>query len=354
MDILMQTTVREFYKQRAGFFMVVILCGFGFMTPREHFGIAVFFLTSSPLNFGAFSTLYVGLVWFFWNHLWKSRAYSFIYLLRLLPLRTRLVELICIAVGLLLPLILYFIWIFFVAAQLSLWNSLLTRSVFLLLWTGTLVAAGNYRLTHPNTSYTKRTVRSFLKRKRPVSMPLWTIEWLFRERGLTLLLTKLGSSLTIAATLWYYSTDEFDLRLPAVGLSFAALANLGISYETYRWRVEAWSWSRTLPLKRRQRVLDIVFTHFLLLIPELFVITRYGLSELEVVDLIQLFFFIWSILISYHGLLSFFNLPFENSLKRLFFPYIVLTILIMYQIPLYFLTIILFSIGLRYIYAGVR
>ena len=185
-------------------------------------------------------------------------------------------------------------------------------------------------------------------------MLLWTIEWLFRERGLTLLLTKLGSSLAIAATLWYYSTDEFDLRLPAVGLSFAALANLGISYETYRWRVEAWSWSRTLPLKRRQRVLDIVFTHFLLLIPELFVITRYGLSELEVIDLIQLFFFTCSILISYHGLLSFFNLPLENSLKRLFFPYIVLTILIMYQIPLYFLTIILFSIGLRYIYAGVR
>lgn len=336
MNTLFKATVREFYRQRAGFFLAVLLLAFGFLSAREHLGIALFFLTDR-LGMG-----YLALIWglyalmtqVFRNTLWASPEYRFVYNTRLVPLPQRLAWLGGISAGLMAPALLYGVWIIRVAVSEDLFYRSLPVFAIWALTIAALTASSDRQLRNQDTALIKKKIPVALRFRRPASPVFWTIEWLIREKGLTLLLCKSGAALFTVATMLYYGTDEYDIRLPAVGLSMAVLANIGLSYEIFIWESETWLWQRSLPVPFRERCLRIVLLHFILLAPDFLLAARYGYPLLNFAGLLQLYALQLGFLLWYHSTLYKKKELVEESLGVVFRMFIALTLLILYKVPL--------------------
>src|SRR5690606_9235316 len=173
-----------------------------------------------------------------------------------------------------------------------------------------------------------------LNMKRPVSFLYWTMEWLVRKRTLTLLITKSASAVLIAGVMLYYQTDEYDLRLPALGLILSTLLNTGLSAEVYTWQNQTWLWLRSLPIAPQKQILRIIHLHFLILVPELILTWRYGWTSLSGWEMMQLNLLSLSLILLVHSLFYRFNRPFEEMIQLLFWLFIGLTIVIMYKVSI--------------------
>jgi hypothetical protein len=256
MRTLMISTVSAFFRQRAGMFFVVLGVLFGFLSGREHHAFAVFFLT------GSFGMWYLFGIWLlyalicvqFLMQVWKLPEYTFIYHCRMWPGFKRLIRFTILGLGFLQPILFYGIYLISIAIQDQVTDRVWPIFIFYLILTCVIAAAAEWRIRKP-VLYVARNSSPLivLPFKRPGSWIYWTMEWLFRERGITMLMGKLGAILVSVGTMLYYSTDQYDIRLPAVGLSFAYMLNLGISYEFFKWETNIWLWGRSLPFSQRNR-----------------------------------------------------------------------------------------------------
>ncbi|SKB93216.1 hypothetical protein [Dyadobacter psychrophilus] len=334
MKTLLLVTVTEFFKQRAGMFFVLLALLFGFLSGAEHHAFAVFFLTASN------GMLYLGAIWLaysilctqFLTKLWKNADYTFIYNTRLWPLPLRVLRFSLLAIGFLQPLIYYGVYLIAVAVQDKLLSGLLPIFPYYLLLIITIGMAAEWRIRNPQF-FIEKSKKRFFKWpfKRFNSWTWWSLEWLFQEKGVTLLAGKIGAMLFTLGTLLYYSTDQYDLRLPAVGLSLAYLLNIGISFELYKWESETWLWGRSLPVSRWRRIRRIFLIHAIIIIPETLVSVRNG--ALSLFEIMQLYILGLSVLVTAHlffykkeGLL-------EECMQAFLFGFIGLTLLILYKIP---------------------
>jgi hypothetical protein len=331
----MLSTVAEFFRQRAGLFFVLLAVLFGFLRSAEHYAFAVFFLTGSK------GMLYLGVVWLaytllcaqFLSRLWQRQEYAFIYAARLWNPSVRMFRFVLMAVGLLQPLFYYGIYLVAIAIQDKLVAGLWPIIPYYVGLITLIALTAEWRIRSPQVFVeTKNSQLIKWPFKRKASLTLWSIEWLFREKGVTLLAGKLGAILVTLGTLLYYSTDDYDIRLPAVGLSLAYLLNMGISYELYKWESETWLWGRSLPVSRARRMVRILLIHAIIIIPETLTGIRNG--ALTFLETIQLYALGLSILVAVHlffykkrGLL-------EDSMQTALFGFIGLTLLILYKIPI--------------------
>ncbi|QRR03860.1 hypothetical protein [Dyadobacter sandarakinus] len=333
MKVLVTATVREFFRQKSGFFFVVLGIVFGFLRAQEHQALAIFFLTD------AFGIFYLAGVWLaytlfcaqFVNQLWLRQEYAFMYQAGLLPSTVQWARLAGAAFGLLMPVFLYGIYLLLTAFAHAHFRSLGLVAACWVAMLGILTAAVKYRLGHPHRVMEKRDGRSKLPFQRPASWPAWTIEWLFLEKGVTLLLGKLGAMLVCSATMLYYATDTYDLRLPAVGMALAYLLNAGISFEVFKWEQEVWLWTRSLPVAAYTRFFRVVLVHAALILPESLMMLRS--EKLVFTEICQLYLLGLGGLVLLHlffykkrGLL-------EDCLPTILFAFIAATLLIMYHIP---------------------
>jgi len=335
MKTLLLATVTEFFKQRAGMFFVLLALLFGFLSGAEHHAFAVFFLTASN------GMMYLGAIWLaytlmcmqFLTTLWKHPEYTFIYHARLWPLPLRSLRFALLAIGFLQPLIYYGVYLMAVAFQDKISAGLWPVFPFYLLMISMLGAAAEWRIRNPQFFAVENNKRVFKwPFKRFNSWIWWSLEWLFQEKGVTLLAGKLGAILFTSGTLLYYSTDQYDLRLPAVGLSLAYLLNIGISFELYKWESEVWLWGRSLPVSKWQRIGRIFLIHAIIIVPETLVSVRNG--ALTLFEIGQIYILGLSVLVAVHlffykkeGLL-------EECMQVLLFGFIGLTLLILYKIPI--------------------
>ncbi|GGB89596.1 hypothetical protein [Dyadobacter sediminis] len=343
MKALVLSTVSEFFRKRAGLFLVLIGILFGFLRGEEHHAFAVFFLTAS------FGKLYLFLIWLFYAlfcmqsllQQLQQPEYGFIYLTRLWPVPVRIYRFTVIAFGLLQPVLYYGVYLIVIAVQdkilPSIWPVLLFYPALALL----VAVSLEWKIRQP-AAFIKRKSNSIVKLpfKRPVSLTYWKLEWLLKEKGITLLIGKAGSVLVTFGTLLYFSTGDYDLRLPAIGMSFAYLLNTGISYEIYQWESEIWMWGRTLPASVFMQIRQIVKIHAMIILPETLILLRDGL--LTFYQIVQLYMLGLSLIFLLH--LFFYKkegIP-EDSAKTVFLGFILLTLLILYKIPVLMMAGMLF------------
>jgi hypothetical protein len=335
MKMLLISTVSAFFRQRAGTFLVLLGVLFGFLSANEHHAFAVFFLT------GTYGMLSLFVIWLIYSLLcvqflvntWKLPEYTFIFHARTwaAPIRAR--RFAVQALGFLQPLLYYGIYLLIVAIQDKLLIRLRPIIPFYVVLMLILALAAEWRIRTP-VLYVPIKGKSMIKWpfRRPVSWLYWSMEWLVRERGITLLVGKLGAMLVTAGTMLYYSTGGYDIRMPAVGMSLAYLLNLGLSLELYRWEGEIWLWGRSLPVPAWKRWGRVVTAHIVLIVPETLVMLRSG--ALSLAEVAQLYLLGLTILIVSHlYLYKRAGLP-ENAMQVFLFGFVGLTLLILYKIPL--------------------
>lgn len=353
MKTLLISTVREFFRQRAGFFLVAIFLIFGFLTSREHYAFALFFLTDD------WGMVILFLVWGTYTLLcaqfiarqWLRPQYVFLHNVRLWPVGKRIYRLFLMALGFIQPLLFYGIYVLSIARQEKILGHSWPLFVYWPLLCLGLVAVTGWRLRNPDVASSARQSGLRLPFKRPANMIFWTLEWLLRERGLTLLLTKLGTILFVTATLVYDSTGDYDLRLPALGFTLAYLMNIGLSQELYDWENRVWLWGKSLPISRRKRFFNAVILHVLLILPETFIAVRGDtMGSLSAWEWVQIFGLGLACLLLHHARLYRPNYDPEKSSQSLLVGYLILTFLILYSVPVWGLSVVLFgwAIGLWY------
>lgn len=334
MKVLFTATVREFFRQRAGMFFVIIAIMFGFLSGREHKAIAGFLLTDH------FGMVYLFAIWILYTmfcghfilNLWKQPSYHFVFHARLWPQSKRLGRFFLLALGFLQPLIYYGIFMFTVALQEDVLSRLWTILIFYFVLNTLLVLCAEWRVRHPVLVVEKKQTAGILQIRRPVSWIYWSIEWLFRERGVTVLICKTGSAIAFMCTLIYYSTDVYDLRLPAIGLSLGYLLNIGLSYELFQWESAVWLWNRSLPISVTRRFGRALLIHALIILPETLALLRY--QVLSLVEGMQLYGLGLSCIMLFHTYLYKKNGLLENTMQPVLLGFIGLTLLILYKIPI--------------------
>ncbi|HEV7379347.1 MAG TPA: hypothetical protein VGN64_06105 [Dyadobacter sp.] len=333
MKTLFQSTVAEFFRQRSGMFFVVIAVLFGFLSGREHYAFAVFFLTDQ------FGILYLLAIWvaytLFCGHflinLWRQPEYHFIYHTRLWGRVERLIKFSWIGAGFLQPLLFYGIYIFCIAYQNGLLVSYWPVPVYFILLCLLLSAFASWRVHHPDLIVAHQKKINLVKFPRPVNWLWWSVEWLFREKGVTVLLCKAGAAVVFVCTLLYYGTDDYDLRLPAIGLSLGYLLNIGLSWEIFQWENVIWMWGRSLPLSTSRRWLRVIAVHALIILPETLICLRYDV--ITFVEMVQLYALGLSLLLLFHTRLYKKSGLLEDAMQPAFAGFVILTLLIMYKIP---------------------
>lgn len=339
MKMLLISTVSAFFRQRAGTFLVLLGVLFGFLSANEHHAFAVFFLT------GTYGMLSLFVIWLIYSLLcaqflvntWKLSEYTFVFHARTWPTFIRARRFAVQALGFLQPILYYGIYLLFIAIQDKLLGRLWPVIPFYIVLTLMLALTAEWRIRKP-VLYVPVKGRSFIKWPfpRPALWLYWSMEWLVRERGVTLLVGKLGAMLVAAGTMLYYSTGEYDIRMPAVGLSLAYLLNLGLSLELYQWEGEIWLWGRSLPVPVWKRWGRVVTAHIVLIVPETLVVLRSG--ALGLAEVAQLYMLGLTILIVSHlYLYKRAGLP-ENAMQVFLFGFVGLTLLILYKIPLLLLS----------------
>lgn len=334
MRAIFQSTVSEFYRQRAGMFFVLLGLLFGFMSGNEHHAFATFFMTDR------FGMVYLLAIWIgytafciqFLLNLWKQPDYHFVYHTRLWEPRQRYTRFGLLALGFLQPILYYGVYMCIIAVQ----DNRLTRIgpifVFYLLLITVFIASFEWRIRRPRLFVAKKLSVGGSKIPRPKSWIYWTIEWLIREKGVTLLVSKLGTALIFTCTLLYYVTGDYDLRLPAIGLSLGYLLNIGLSYEIYDWESRIWVWGRSLPISVPRRFGRIILIHALILLPETLICFRYHL--LSFWEISMLYSLGLSIVLLFHTYLYKKNGLMEDTMKPVLFGFVVLTLLILYKTPI--------------------
>lgn len=346
MKTLLISTVREFFRQRAGFFLVAIFLLFGFLTSREHYAFALFFLKDEwgmIILFGLWGT-YTLLCAQFIARQWQRPAYVFLHSVRLWPPVKRFFRLFLMALGFIQPLLFYGVYVLSIARQENILGDSWPMFMYWPLLCIGLVAVTEWRLHRPDVASSARKSSMNLPFKRPTSMVFWTLEWLLRERGLTLLLTKLGAILFVTATLVYDSTGDYDLRLPTLGFTLAYLMNVGLSQELFDWENRVWLWGKSLPVSRGKRFLNVIILHAILMLPETFVAVRGDTrGSVSAWEWVQVFGLGLACLILHHVRLYGKNYDPEKSSQSLLVGYLILTFLILYSVPVWGLSLVLFG-----------
>ncbi|NIJ53186.1 hypothetical protein [Dyadobacter arcticus] len=335
MKTLMLSTVSAFFRQRAGMFFVFLGILFGFLSGAEHHAFAVFFLT------GSYGMAYLFGIWLAYTILcaqfliqtWKLPTYTFVYNARIWPAEIRLIRFALLALGFLQPILFYGIYLISISVQDKILSRLWPVIPFYLFFIFSIAFIAEWRVRNP-VLYVAKTNNSFFKSPfpRPVSWLYWAIEWMFREKGITMLAGKLGAVLVSVGTMLYYSTDNYDIRLPAVGLSLAYMLNLGISYEFFKWESQVWLWGRSMPVSNARRFLRILAFHAIIILPETLAAMRNG--PLNFVEIIQLYLLGLALITLSHLFFYRKNGIQEDSMGAYLFGFIGLTLLILYKIPL--------------------
>ncbi len=343
MKTLLLSTVREFFRQRAGFFLVFIFLVFGFLTSREHYAFALFFLTDE-WGMVALFVLWSGYMLLcaqFISHQFTQPEYVFLHQARLWPMPKRIYRLALMALGFIQPLLYYGIYVIAMAIQDKILVKTIPLFIFWLLLSAGLVAVAEWRLHHPDIATSTRQSGWKLPFRRPSSLVFWILEWLVRERGLTLLLSKIGAMLFILATLVYDRTGTYDLRLPAIGFSLAYLMNSGLSNELYHWESEVWLWGRSLPAATSKRFFRAILLHAILLVPETLFALRNGGNQLSIWEWGLLYFLGLACLMLHHSRLYRITTQAEETGLPHFVGFILVTLLILYGVPVWGLGLVL-------------
>ena len=332
MKTILVSTVSEFFKQRAGMFFVLIGILFGFLSGNEHHAFAAFFLTDK------FGMLYLLIAWLLYTlfcihfllNLWKQQVYGFVYFTRLWSNGKRFYRFTLLALGFIQPLIYYGIYLISIAVQDKLLNRIWPIFIFYGFLSLTIVASAEWRIRNPHLFVNKKQVLS--KFPRPVSWIYWSLEWIIREKGITLLVCKTGSAIVFVGTLLYYGTDSsYDLRLPAIGLSLGYLLNIGLSYELFQWESSVWLWNRSLPISINRRFMRTLILHMIIILPETLIVFRYNVLTFS--ETAQLYSLGLAILMLFHTYLYKRNGLLEDTIQAVLIGFVLLTLLVLYKIP---------------------
>jgi len=339
--ILLEVFVVSYYRLNVGFFLLIVLLGFGFMRGSDHWMLAQFFV-ARPENLyipAILYALYQLKIVLFINGRVHLRENSFLDQWELLPFRQRINSIFKAAFLLNVPAMAYMLFIATCGLFFQAWNAAVLIMTYVLLFQGIATILGHCSLRR--IPYEHRYSYLFYQVNRITSRKLWMTfaEWLIREEPVLLLLTKILSVLLLTFGLVVFEQSDFDDRFLNFTMLNVFIPTGIFTFHYIKFDTQILSWKRNLPVPMYQRFLEQMLSLLPLMIPELILLINWPLSEHTLFDKFTLFFYGFS----FTSLLLNFQWKKNLSLSKLSFY--------LFWIYIAFIFIILFGVH-RWIVLG--
>lgn len=345
--LLNKILAKEFYRLNAGFFFLIGILTFGFMSEVEHKAIAQFFV-SSPYVL----SIPVG-IWTIYN--FKILNFNSLQLTRFenqivfnLAFLSFGQQVLCIGICIvlqLLPAVLYSIFLLYIAWSLAAHQSIMIIFIAMtVLWLSstTLIIR---QLHKPHQEKKISFIKRLLDYQYPKPVIQFYIEWLLRRDPVMLAGTKLFTGLFVFGICVLYVSEKYDWRLMAMATTICAAANLLILFQIRNFEHTHISWMKNLPLSMAKKfgLFLIVFT--ILVLPETAVLLKYFPDHLSFYLLLLNILYTVSIVTFFFGLLHIKSMTPENFTKKSFWIFITLILLILFKVPLILMSLSNFITG---------
>lgn len=318
--VLIRTIVKEFYKENAGFLLIVMGLGFGFLKTPQHVDIASA-LALQPIYYLVPMVLWI---------LYALKTINFIYRVKRLPQNWFLTDVnalkaaklkahaIYIEILLLAPILSYALFMTFIAVDLGQITSTIILIVanFLIL----MVSAHFFyqRLIQPIDSSISTSFKSWT-RFLPKSFSFLLIHHLAYRHGTTFVLTKLFSIAIILGATSLFNIEGVDLRLLALGILLSSAINANFSFKYIEFESTSLSLYRNLPVSRLNMFGKSIITYIILSVPEFLVLFGNNLSQVNAFDLVKMAFLIPIISVLYQAIIKAQQINLEHFTKYAFF-----------------------------------
>ena len=334
-QVLVRTLVKEFYRANTGFFLLVLLLGFGFLKTPEHEAIA------SAL---AFNPIYYLVPLGLWT-LYAVKTLSFCFTAKRQPANWFLTDLNLLVASKRKPLILYIQYLLlapifgysaflaFTAFQQGQTNSALlviAGNAIILLVSGHLLHGKLIQPTDSNTNSRFRNWTSLLPRR----YSMYFVHHLFQRHGLPLIVNKLFSIAIILGATAIFQVEGIDFRYLALGMLITSAINAGLSFKHQEFESHSMKIFRNLPTSNLSLFGKDAVTYLLLSLPEIIVLFGNNVLDVSAFQLIQIGLLLPVLLILHRTIMLTSTKGMEQFIKYIFFTTAILFFVIMGHVNL--------------------
>ncbi|HEY9048727.1 MAG TPA: hypothetical protein VIN08_22635 [Ohtaekwangia sp.] len=340
--------VREFYRQNASFFLLVVGIAGGFMRGQDHIALAESFI-SSPLMILIPATvwaIYTFKVINFNKEVLRRGENEFLFVFRLLPAKDQYSTLIATLNNQLMPATGYGVLLVLIALKNNRPESAAIVIVTLLLLM--LFAAWQlyYSLHHPDLEKKVSGIKRWFDKTFHKPYAIFFTEWILRRQAWLLIGTKVFSTAILLAVCYLYTDEPYDHRLLGMGVVIIATAHLALlgtlhEFENYHFAV-----LRQLPLRFSQRVLYTSGTLLPSVILEIGLLITYFPKNLSLPILLQSILLFFAMILFIYSTLYIHNWMQKRWDRRIFILMMTLIVLILFAVPLWVLAVLLAAAGL--------
>lgn len=340
--VLIASLVKEFYKANTGFFLIVLLLGFGFLKIPQHVDLASF-LASMPIYYGVVFILfglYAVKTQNFCSQQKKLASNFWLSYLILVPNRNRKLLMLAISFQLLFPVMGYLGFLCLIAFKLKLWFSaglLLISSAFILILHAWILER---KLIKSEDSNLQTSFKNWLNML-PKPFSALFIHHLLNRQSLILLGAKMVSIVVVIGSIEIYLLEESDFRYLVLGLLMAASINSILCFHYKEYLKKDLLLFRNLPISTTQLFTKISVTYFLLLVPEIAIFLLNLSIEVSVLLLLKFSLLPLSLLLFYHAICSLKEVNMESYMRLIFFISAFLFFVILGRVEPLFITSVL-------------
>lgn len=287
--VLIRTLVKEFYKENAGFLLVVLGLGFGFLKTPQHIDIA------SALAFQPIYYLVPLVLWI----LYTLKTLSFCKTAKRLPSNWFLTELntlkstqrkpliIYLQILLLAPTLGYSAFLTYMALELGQWESALA----VIIGNGMILLVSAHFLHQTLTKPIDVSVSARLSNWAnwlPRGYSMLFIHHLFQRQGLSLIFTKLFSIGVIIGATLIFQVESTDLRYLALGVLLSSGINASFTFKHTIFERQYLKIFKNLPISRTTTFFKDTITYLVLALPEALVLFGNNLNDVSILTLFKL------------------------------------------------------------------
>jgi hypothetical protein len=333
--VLSKVFVTQYYRLNVGFFLLIITLAFGFMSGVEHRALAEFF-TSSPILAlipVAIWIIYALKVISFNKQQLQLDQNRFVRELTFLSDRTQYSALFTAGFGQFFPAVLYALFIMLVGIQNEryLESSIIAASQFLLL--GLVTFFLKTKLQKLDNEIKISGVKKFFDEQFQKPLLQFYVEHLSRKQPLAFVSTKIFSGALLLGVTELYRHDTYDVRLIAMGVTFAFAANFTLLTHLHRFENQEFNLLRNLPLSIAKRIVTYTLVMVTICAPECIVILKNFPAQLAFSHVIGLLLFSFSTMLLLYALL-FLKIKPDNVSRAIFSVMIIWILLILFSLPI--------------------
>lgn len=348
--VINRVIVVEFYRQNAAFFALIFLVSFGFIKFSEHIALGSFLVSNPP------TLIYLFILWLayaikvvlFTLPTINKRENHFIEAFFLLPHAIKVISAFVSSFLLLLPILVYAIFLIFLALLDN--NHVSAIILVLALIIFTVAISWLFYLKLSRLPHEKVFFRFKILKKYYTPSILFYIAYILRAEIVLLVFTKFYSCALIIGTTILYRTDQFDLRLLTTGVLLAFIGNVTLVHKYVWFQYRQMAFFRNLPITFIELFARHVFIFLVLLIPEFVTLLRYYPIEPRFMDLIGIVFFGVSILTLIYSLLLIKQGELSQFMTIIFWMVVFSTFLILFSVHPIILAVLFLLISATVIY----